>query len=619
VPFFIFEIIRGLKEGQFIRQEPDGSYVQTQVIDEIEVPSAVKDLIEGRMRGLTKDERAILDAGAVCGMTFDPGLIAQVLEEKRVRVLRELAEIERHSGLVRGEAGRTRFDQNQIQEVLYQDLPPDLRAEYDTLLAEAHAERCGEEPKGDDAVFLVHHHLRGSRPKDALPHLEPAFDHLEKSYRNDTLLDLARRALEVEGLLEGKERVEVLLRRAGRLDLLGRREEQRAALDEAVALADETGEAALRGKARRSLGWCFSQTSQNDAAQAAGRQALELARAAGDKKLEAQATGNLGSVFKNLGRYAEAQEHYERARAVYREIGDRQGEAIATGNLGIVFKNLGRYAEAQEHYERHRALSREIGDRQGEASATGNLGTVFKDLGRYAEAQEHYERARAVFREIGDRQGEAVDTGNLGIVFKDLGRYAEAQEHYERARALSREIGDRQGEGYALAGFAALAELQEDAEGASRLYEEALALRRELGEKGTLAETLVGLARVEAARNATKSATTHLDEALALARETKSPGTILAATVERARLPGGDADAALAALAEHEERVECAGKMEARFRLWELTQDKAHLEEAHRLLCHLRDHAAEDCRETIIENVPLHRDIMKAWEEQGGD
>ena len=27
VPFFVFEMIRGLKEGQFITQLPDGSYV----------------------------------------------------------------------------------------------------------------------------------------------------------------------------------------------------------------------------------------------------------------------------------------------------------------------------------------------------------------------------------------------------------------------------------------------------------------------------------------------------------------------------------------------------------------------------------------------------------------
>ena len=158
---------------------------------------------------------------------------------------------------------------------------------------------------------------------------------------------------------------------------------------------------------------------------------------------------------------------------------------------------------------------------------------------------------------------------------------------------------------------------EEDAEGACRLYGEALALRRELGEKGTVADTLVALGRLEAARGHTESAATHLEEALALASETKSPGMILAATVERARLPDGDVEAALTAITEHEERAGHDRRMNARFRLWELTHDQAHLTEAHRLLEHLRDHAPEEDRDSMIENVPLHRDIMKAWEEHG--
>ena len=57
VPFFVFEMIRGLREGQFITELPDGSYVETRVIEEIEVPSAVRDLIEARLSGLSDADR----------------------------------------------------------------------------------------------------------------------------------------------------------------------------------------------------------------------------------------------------------------------------------------------------------------------------------------------------------------------------------------------------------------------------------------------------------------------------------------------------------------------------------------------------------------------------------
>ena len=77
VPFFVFEMIRGLKEGQFITQLPDGTYVESKVINEIEVPSAVKDLIEARIRDISREEREVLDVGAVLGFDFDPDLVAR--------------------------------------------------------------------------------------------------------------------------------------------------------------------------------------------------------------------------------------------------------------------------------------------------------------------------------------------------------------------------------------------------------------------------------------------------------------------------------------------------------------------------------------------------------------
>ena len=38
-----------------------------------------------------------------------------------------------------------------------------------------------------------------------------------------------------------------------------------------------------------------------------------------------------------------------------------------------------------------------------------------------------------------------------------------------------------------------------------------------------------------------------------------------------------------------------------------------------RLLDHLVEHAPEEYRESMLKNVRLHREIMEAWEEHGGD
>jgi hypothetical protein len=54
--------------------------------------------------------------------------------------------------------------------------------------------------------------------------------------------------------------------------------------------------------------------------------------------------------------------------------------------------------------------------------------------------------------------------------------------------------------------------------------------------------------------------------------------------------------------------------MDAYFAMWKASNDRAHLEEAHKLLAFARDHAPEEYRQSMIENVPMHKEIMEAWE-----
>jgi hypothetical protein len=84
-----------------------------------------------------------------------------------------------------------------------------------------------------------------------------------------------------------------------------------------------------------------------------------------------------------------------------------------------------------------------------------------------------------------------------------------------------------------------------------------------------------------------------------------------------ATLPGGDAAAALAALAAHEGRASVQEAMQARFLLWRATRDTAHRVEAKRLLDFLVEHAPPDCRESMLANVRLHREIAAAAREEG--
>jgi len=650
-PFFAFEIIRGLREGQFITQQPDGTWIKTQMIEHIEIPDSVRDLIEARIVDLDDDERHLLEVASCCGYDFDPRLIGEVLGMGRIPALQRLGRIEKSHRLIRSAGPRYVFDHHQVQESLYEGLAQPLREEYHAALAAGlEAREHADDSAGPSAVQLCRHFFLGAQPRRALPYLATALDHLEEGYSNTAALELMERALQAPGLLAGRDRLDLLFRARARLDLMGLRAREREILEEALVLADETGDPALRARAQLELGGHHFRTGGYHEARARFAISLRLARKAGDRRQEAQATGNLGGVFFDLGLFEEARRHHERHRRLAQEIGDRQGEAQARGNLGIALKNLGRPAEARAHMECHLALARETGDRRGEAIASGNLGLVHMTEGRWEESLDYLGHCLEMSREIGFRQGEGSAIGNLGNVFFYRGRVGEALERHTSHEMLSRETGDRRGEtiasgnvGLVLMSLGALSRagkqlerfldlartfgdlrsegLALDALGRLRSWagntaaarsdlDRSLAILREIGHRAGEAATLVTLGRLETALGHYGPAATCFDGALVVGRALEVPGTVLVAEAYRARLPGGVPGPALAALAEYGARVGHTDKMEARFVLWQATQAAAHLDAAHTLLLRLREHAPEEHRATLLERVPLHRAIL---------
>ncbi|MHC4473817.1 MAG: ATP-binding protein, partial [Planctomycetota bacterium] len=371
-PFFVFEIIRGLREGQFITRKPDGTWVSTQVIEDIEVPSSVLDLVNARVANLSEEERDLLDLACCCGFQFDPVLVGEAARVGRIPALKRFAQIERKHRLVRAAGSSYVFDHHQVQEALYRSLADPLRQEYHAAIGDALLIRHPE-PDGAVAVDLCEHFLKGGEGEKALPQLDAALDHLEKGYLNDQAVALADLAFVVEGLLTGTQRAEVLLRKAAWLNLLGRRRSQQSAVEEAMALAEEEGDSRLRARAHRAVGNCHHAQARYREAEDEFRLSRDLSSAVKDVDSQAAAIINLGMARRQLGHLEEARDLLEQGIVLARECGNRRWEANATGGLGVVFLRQCRYEEARAQNEKHLALAREIGDRHGEANATGSL------------------------------------------------------------------------------------------------------------------------------------------------------------------------------------------------------------------------------------------------------
>ena len=698
-PFFMFEILRGLEEGGFLARGTDGHWIQSRPVTAIDVPSSVAKLIQARIVGLGDEARELLEAGSCWGHEFDPTLVAAALLRDPLRALREFARIERHHHLIRAVGRHYVFDHHQIQEALYGELLEPLREEYHALLAtalevrEQAAAKDPKELKGDVAVALCEQFLRGTQPKHGVRYVDAALGHLIRAQRNAKAAELAARALVPSVGLTGEARLAVLIRRQGVLGRLGRRDEQRVVLGEALAVANAAGEPKMRARALAKWGHYLDQTAHFDEARAALLEAIELARSAGETSVEITALGSLGSALHNLGRYDEAKALHEECLARARETGNRREEQIALGDLGVLFNNIGRQDEALRFHEQSLALAIELDDRSSQATALGNIGNVLRTLGRFDEALDHHRRDMQLARDLGNRwreaganggmaavlhslgqfeeslahlkrqlvlsketrhrRSEAVGLGNIGILLLALGRYEEALRYNEQHHALAQELGYRLGETlallnlsasylfqgatqragelleladklcaqlgaksvaiYLLMGHCELEQHKGDLQAAERYSHEALSLAKEINNPEIIAQALLTMGDLEARSGREVDAQDHLSEALTVATKIGAPSEIVLATVVLCSLPGSESvSSALASFAKYGGRISHRNRMTARYFLWKGTGDRTHLDEAHRLLMYLRDHSAPEYRETILERVPLHREICAA-------
>jgi tetratricopeptide (TPR) repeat protein len=657
-PFFVFEILRGLREGQFITKRSDGTWATTREIREIQVPSSVVDLVQARVSDLNRSDRNVLEVASCVGFEFDPAFVGDVLGIERIPVLQTLGAVEKSHRLVRSVGRRFVFDHHQVMEVLYAGLSEPLREEYHAAIAAALEARNGaasREPKeleGPLCVALAEHFLKGAQGARALRYLDPAIAHLERSYAHGTALALIDRALGAPGVLTGRARGELLLTKAFSLDELSRREEERGAIDEALSIADALGDVALSAKAHMRRGRHLVGLARFAEAVPELTSSAEFARRTGDYSTEVAAVWALGSAALGTGRLADALVHFGRHLEICRERQHRRGESYALGNLGLVLTEMGRGDEGRAMHERHLAIAREVGDRRSESAALMQIGLLHIDLGQFEQARDHLERARSIAADIGDRQNESLVVVNLGNVealdgrieaalecfhrrlalceesgdprgqvaplvnraalLRACGRFPESRTTIERALRIARDIGHRRFETSALQELAWLDDEEGDAAAAERHSSEALVLRRKIGQRSGEASNLVqhGTLHVQSGRAA--EARADLEAALALVREQPEPIIELLARAWLARLPDGDVPIALAALADLEGRVGKFCAMQARFLLWQATGDRAHVEEARRRLDDLVAHAPPALRDSMLANVRLHKEILAA-------
>jgi tetratricopeptide (TPR) repeat protein len=525
-PHFLIEILAHLKQSGALEETDDG-WVTVRSIDEVVLPANLRTLLSEKLAGLEEELTQTLEAAAVQGPEFDASLLAAVTGQKRIRLLKRLALLERkHRLLLSSGKSAFRFASHGLQRVVYEGTPEARRAELHSLCADAIREE-EEALAGARAHEWVRHLLLAGRLADAGEHAAAAVEYVATHYHAAEGVLFLERLVSALDEREAALRFEALMRLAGLHRLLGRSDQQQAVLTRAAAEADGIGDPGPRARVLAALAAASWEAAEYERAESEAQRGLALAEQGNDLDCKAQCLHTLGGVAYRLGDHPGSVDRWREALDIRRDIGDRRGEAATLLRIGAVMPDVGHADRALETKQKALTILRELGDRRGEGAALNNVGNALVEAERIHEALVCYEQSVKIARELGDLPAEAAALYNMARVFSMEARVEEAKETFKRALDIYREIGDPSGEAGVLDELGSTVAAFGDRKEALECLETAREAAERTGEQALLARVLRHLANVHHETGSRDEAWKLFDRALGLAR-TRTRSAILA-------------------------------------------------------------------------------------------
>lgn len=421
-PLFVVESIRMLHEQQKLIRKNNQWHVP---VEEIEVPSKIRDIIIQRLACLNNVQKRILDAASVIGDEFEAGLLSAMLEQDSLDVMETLNAIAQSTSIIRVDEERFRFDHARSREIIYEALAIPLRRGYHGKIAEILNKTNATALPLNELAF---HYARAGNKDKAIKFALAAAKEEYARWSNVQAIQHFRYVL--QNISEGyyKEKTTAL-------EGLGDAYVAGYLLDEAIKTFDElaantTGSVRLRA-IRKAMGAAFSKGDKPDLLLEYAKKAealtvddrLEMARIRCNRA-RAKGWSGRGDVRMELM-------DYESALIVFEEENSLADVAEALWRSGAVclfFEDLSKKGLIQ--LLRSAAIFKEIGYIRKEIQATVWVGDGFLSCGLYSEAE----------RKLNDvlSMGEKMDVfGELAGAHYYLATIAEREGNFPKALSNS--------------------------------------------------------------------------------------------------------------------------------------------------------------------------------------
>lgn len=248
--------------------------------------------------------------------------------------------------------------------------------------------------------------------------------------------------------LNPEGRTEVLYQRGFFLRNSGKMEEARAALEQALKLAESTNNQYQRVNALVQLSTVAFAENQSEQAQNYARQAVETAQANGMDYLSAVGLVSLGNVFTSSGKYELAEKYLTDGLELAQRYKTKRAQSLAEINLATIRLKQGRLDEAIDYVNQALQFYRAGNYRKETFQGELLLGRIERTKGDYDGALHTFNEQLQPVEQSGDQGQLAQLHESIGTVYAAEERYAEALKEFDERLALSRATNSKVGIGY---------------------------------------------------------------------------------------------------------------------------------------------------------------------------
>jgi len=253
-PFFAIETLRMLMQQKVLIKE-DACWKLSKDIEEVEIPPRVYDVVVHRINALKDEERDILNCASVVGEAFSSEVIESVSGVSRIRLLKTLNNIEGKYHLIHAFEDGCRFDHSKIREVLYNEIAPELRNEYHSMIAR-YIEEANKDRLEEVVTELAYHYYRCGNAKKSIPYLLKAGEDAREKWATLEAARFYSQALKMMGDDErwSVERTKTLEALGGVYALTDQHERANECYEKGIASAQhDAARDRMRRKTRRKI------------------------------------------------------------------------------------------------------------------------------------------------------------------------------------------------------------------------------------------------------------------------------------------------------------------------------------------------------------------------------